>query len=190
MNEYYLDEVCGFRKVKEQWGIFSNMSPHPVVVNGFRIPTTEALYQAMKYPHNPELQLKIINQKSPMSAKMVQKGHTPRRDWDQIKIDVMEWCLRVKVLYHSSKIRKEIEEVNGRDIIEISHKDRFWGAVPDKQDPNILLGENILGQLWMDIRNRTDFNSTDFLVVETPDIPNFLLYNTTIETIDRRNIKK
>lgn len=190
MNEYHVDQVCGFRKVKEEWGIFSNMSPHPVMVNGNRILTTEALYQAMKYPHDPKLQKLIIDQKSPMAAKMVQKGKTYREDWDEIKIDVMEWCLRLKVVYHWVKIKKEFENTNGRPIVEISHKDQLWGAVPNKTNPSLLVGENVLGQLWMELRDQIDFTSSGFLIVKTPDISNFLLYNKTIIEVDRSSIKK
>lgn len=191
MNVYHRNQVCGFRKVKEEWGLFSNMSPHPIIVNGIRIPTTEALYQAMKYPQYPEIQQKILEQKSPMAAKMVQKGDgfAVHPEWDFMKIDVMEWCLKLKVAFHSVKFRREHEAVRGRDIVEISHKDRFWGAVPDKSNPDILEGSNVLGQLWMVVLDEIDWDDDHFLLIDPPDIPELRLYNDVISSVDRRSIR-
>ena len=50
-----------FFKTKEAFGGLSNMaSGFPLRVNGVRIHTSEALYQACRFPHMPEVQRKII----------------------------------------------------------------------------------------------------------------------------------
>ena len=60
-----------FRKTDEPFGGLSNMaSGFPLSLNGSRILTSEALYQACRFPHRPEVQRLIIEQKSPMTAKM------------------------------------------------------------------------------------------------------------------------
>lgn len=47
---YKRSESVVFLKVKETWGEFSNMHAMPLNVNGIRILTSEALYQALRYP--------------------------------------------------------------------------------------------------------------------------------------------
>ena len=71
---YKYGEVCHFRKTKELNGGLSNMaSGFPIKVNGIYMLTSEALYQSCRFPHLPEVQKKIIDEKSPMTAKMVGK---------------------------------------------------------------------------------------------------------------------
>ena len=48
---YRYDEVCAFRKTKEAFGALSNMaSGFPIRINGTFILTSEALYQACRFP--------------------------------------------------------------------------------------------------------------------------------------------
>ena len=48
------------------------MAPgYPIKINNEWIKTAEALYQALKYPHNPEIQKKIIFANSPIVAKRI-----------------------------------------------------------------------------------------------------------------------
>ena len=73
---YCRDECVVFRKTNEAFGGLSNMAPgFPVPVNGILILTVEALYQACRFPHLPEVQRLILEQRSPMTAKMVGKPH-------------------------------------------------------------------------------------------------------------------
>src|ERR1043165_4533284 len=100
----YLRTQCiSFRKTDEAFGGLSNMAPgYPVRVNGVRIFTVEALYQACRFPHLPEVQQLIIGQHSPMTAKMVSKPYREdsRPDWDRVRVKVMRWCLRMKLTQH------------------------------------------------------------------------------------------
>ena len=54
-----------FRKTQEEFGGLSNMAAgFPLRVNGADIPTSEALYQACRFPHLPDVQRLIVAQKS------------------------------------------------------------------------------------------------------------------------------
>ena len=71
---YRRAECIVFRKTKEPFGGLSNMaSGYPIKIGGFRILTSEALYQACRFPHMREVQRLIIGQRSPMTAKMKSK---------------------------------------------------------------------------------------------------------------------
>lgn len=90
-----------FLKTKEKYGGLSNMrAGFPLRVNGIEIRTSEALYQVCRFPDHPEVQRLIIEQNSPMAAKNVSKPHRAekcRPDWDEVMVEVMRWCLRVKL---------------------------------------------------------------------------------------------
>jgi len=69
-RKYYKSEAIVFQKNEDAFGHLSNMATaFPVVVNGIRIRTIEALYQACRFPNYPEAQREVIEQKSPMGAK-------------------------------------------------------------------------------------------------------------------------
>ena len=76
LRTYVSGEAVVVYKTKEDFGGLSNMaSGYPLQINGVRILTTEALYQACRFPHLPEVQREIIGQHSPMTAKMKSKPH-------------------------------------------------------------------------------------------------------------------
>jgi ribA/ribD-fused uncharacterized protein len=190
-REYNANECCVFRKTKEPFGGLSNMaSGFPLKVNGVPILTSEALYQACRFPHLPDIQEKIIKEKSPMSAKMVGKPFRSnlREDWDYVRIKIMRWCLRVKLAQNFFEFGRLLESTFDKPIVEDSIKDDFWGAIRDKQDEKILKGTNALGRLLMELRqfyNEKRY-SYEMFVVEPLNIPNFTLFGKKIDTIDER----
>jgi ribA/ribD-fused uncharacterized protein len=188
---YNANECCVFRKTKEIYGGLSNMaSGFPLKVNGVQILTSEAIYQACRFPHLPDIQEKIIKEKSPMSAKMVGKPYrnNSRADWENTRIKIMRWCLRVKLAQNFFEFGKLLESTFDKPIVEDSSKDDFWGAIRDKQDESILNGTNALGRLLMELRqsyNEKRYNY-ELFVIEPLNIPNFTLFGQNIETIDER----
>jgi predicted NAD-dependent protein-ADP-ribosyltransferase YbiA (DUF1768 family) len=102
IQTYHRAECIVFLKTKERFGGLSNMAAgYPLLVNGIRILTSEALYQACRFPHKPDIQKLIIEQASPMAAKMKSKNKShhkySREDWYAVSIQIMRWCLRVKL---------------------------------------------------------------------------------------------
>lgn len=186
---YKYSDSCVFRKTKELFGGLSNMaSGFPININGTKILTSEALYQACRFPHLPEIQSKIILEKSPMSAKMVSKPYrdNSRTDWDDVRLEIMYWCLRVKLAQNFNTFGSLLETTFDKPIVEDSRKDRFWGAVKDK-DNDTLTGVNALGRYLMKLRQ--EYNSEcryDLLYVEPLKIPDFMLYNEPIQIVDER----
>ena len=54
---YVAADCAVFLKTKERFGGLSNMAGgYPIRLLGLRIPTTEHLYQACRFPHMPGLQ--------------------------------------------------------------------------------------------------------------------------------------
>lgn len=174
-----------FLKTAESYGGLSNMaSGFPLSVNGLRILTSEALYQACRFPHRPDLQRLIIAQRSPMTAKM--KGephlHDSRPDWDRVRVVVMRWCLCVKLAQHWKTFGELLRSAGDRPIVEQSWKNDFWGAKP--ADDGTLRGVNALGRLLMELRELVQREPrTSLLQVEPLPIPDFLLDGRPVERV-------
>lgn len=84
VRTYSRKDSAIFRKTAERFGGLSNMAAgFPLRVNGVYIRTSEALYQACRFPHLPDVQRLIIAEASPMTAKMKSKPHrkNSRPDW-------------------------------------------------------------------------------------------------------------
>jgi ribA/ribD-fused uncharacterized protein len=191
VRKYIKDKVVSFRKTKEAFGELSNMSAgFTLRVNDVKILTSEALYQACRFPHLPEVQKEIIEQKSPMAAKMKSKPYRKdsRSDWDDVRIEIMQWALRVKLAQNFLQFGLILEKTYPKAIVEDSRKDKFWGAVVDKKDDNLLIGVNALGRLLMDLREKyISDQKYNLLYVEPLSIPDFQLFGKPIEVIDERN---
>jgi len=174
-----------FLKTNEAFGGLSNMAGgYPLIINGVRILTSEALYQVCRFPLLPEVQRLIIEQKSPMTAKMKGKPHRKdsRPDWDLVRVKIMRWCLRVKLAQNWNTFSKLLLDTSEKPIVEQSRKDDFWGAkVLDNQT---LVGRNVLGRLLMELREAVKNNEKDSLLcVEPLAVPDFLLYGCPIQKI-------
>ncbi|MEI8092599.1 MAG: NADAR family protein [Spirochaetales bacterium] len=169
-------------KTHEQWGELSNMAGgFPIKVGDYTWPTTEALYQACRFPTLPDVQRLIRDQASPMSAKMKGKPHRAesRPDWDSARVEIMRWVLRLKLSQHGRTFGSVLKATDPKLIVEKSHKDKFWGAkeTPEGQ----LVGQNVLGQLLMELRTGFLVGGFEALTTVTPpELPNFLLLRQVV----------
>ena len=140
----------------EHWGGFSNMcAGFRIDVNGKIWLTSEALYQALRFPNDPEVQEMIRTERSPMAAKMKTKpfrASRSRKDWDSVRVDAMWWCLAAKLTANEKSFGDLLKESKKSDVVERSHRDRFWGAVKVTED--YLQGQNVLGVLITILRDR------------------------------------
>ena len=155
-----------------------------VRVNGTLLLTVEALYQACRYPHIPDLQDFIISQKSPMTLKMRirQFREDSRPDWDRVRVRIMKWCIRVKLSQNLMRFGNLLLETGDKPIVEDSRKDPFWGAI--RSSSGHLVGANVLGRLLMELREelRTVGMDQPFSVLP-PDVPELLLLGKPIEGV-------
>lgn len=158
----YRESDCAvIHKTKEANGEGSNMcSGFPIRDGGILFHSSEVLYQLKRFPRLWEHRLtpegptlfQDINVPNAMLAKMKSKKyrHLTREDWDRVRVEEMESVMRLKVDQHYDRMMVFMRLTQGRDIVEKSRRDRFWGAVPDGRGN--LDGENVLGLLWMLLR--------------------------------------
>lgn len=132
----------------------------PLVVSETTVRTSEAFYQALKFPELPWIQELILAEKSPMSAKMVAKRYAKqeRPDWMDVRVEAMRLALVYKYLQNPGF--QELlgqSKPSGWPIVELSVKDDFWGAKPAGE--KYLVGHNTLGVLLTNLRD----NLSEFL---------------------------
>lgn len=109
--------------------------------------TSEAAYHWFKFPGEPEVQAMIRAAQSAHDAFKLAERYRDRRhkDWDAVKVETMREILLAKVEQHEYVYRKLLS-TSGRELIENSWRDDFWGWGPHRD------GKNMLGKLWMEIR--------------------------------------
>jgi type I restriction enzyme, S subunit len=144
--------AAAFLRTSDRFGAFSNMaSGFPLHLGEIEIPSSEALYQALRFPHLPDFQAEILAQRTPILSKRhaYTRVSESRPDWHEVNVAVMRFSLKVKFACHPERIRTLMEETGERPIVEISSRDDFWGAF--RRDGN-LVGRNVLGRLLMELR--------------------------------------
>ena len=185
IRNYNSKEAIVFRKTTEPFGGLSNMaSGFSLYINEIIVPSSEHLYQAMRYPTNPEIQFEIISQDNAMKAKMISnkyKSQYSRPDWEKIQIKVMRWALEIKLAQNWDKFSKVLQETQNKSIVEYATDNKIWEAKPSNNDE--LVGVNALGRLLMELREKYIVDEKRIFCVHPPDVPALLLYNQHIEII-------
>lgn len=157
IQEYPADRTAAFCKVADEWGIFGNFAPIPIVVDGVPFDCTEKLFQVMKFADSESRRI-IYAQKGQsikMMAKHQEKVGAVREDWGRIFIDAMKFCL-VQKYAQSEAFRSELERSKGLFIVEQEANPRrpagAWSAKLT-DDGNTWTGSNIMGRLLMELRD-------------------------------------
>lgn len=129
-----------------EYGYLSNFSSNPIFYNGVLYPTSEHLYQSMKFK-DPDLQNKVRQAHSAKLSAQIGRTLSPiRKDWVEIKDYVMYNCLILKFTQHSN-LRNKLIDTGSAILVEHTKNDKYWGDGGDGT------GENKLGILLMKVRN-------------------------------------
>ena len=182
-REYDKSNTIAFRKTTEPFGGLSNMaSGYPIEWKFITVKSSEALYQALRYPNNCNIQAEILLQTNAMSAKMISKKylkHT-RDDWEEIKYKIMKLCLELKLISNWDLLHDLFILTENKNIVELVYDDSVWGA---KDIGNQYFGENALGRLLMGLREKFIFNPTTAFI-SPPPIDDVVLLGVDIKELD------
>lgn len=158
MRQYRVESACVIYRVRDEWGFFSNFAPCPLTaeVEGEVIVacTSEAIYQAGRFIHRPDLMRLTLEQKSAYDVKKFARLHIndTRPDWFSVNVNLMRDVLKCKYEAYPRKVAGLLRLTGDRPIVELSYRDTFWGAYPE--NGNVLVGKNVLGRLWMELREK------------------------------------
>ena len=147
------NQILFYKRDRADFGFLSNFHVSPVVINGVCWPHTEAYYQAQK-SLNSDYHREILRSEKPSWSKYVgdsRIGHPQiaskswfrrhpqdlRRDWDDVKLDVMRTALQAKFLQNTD-LSERLLQTEDADIVEDSDGDAFWGWGPEHDGTNWL----------------------------------------------------
>lgn len=148
-------EIKGFFH-KYRW--LSNFHMSAVRYNGHTYDSVEHAYQAAK-AIDEESRAHIADSYSPSIAKSRGQAIKCRGDWEQVKLAVMEECLRSK--FQDPILRSRLRATGAKYLEETNWwNDTFWGADIYGN------GANNLGHLLMKIRGEISLEKND---VHEPD---------------------
>ena len=155
MRIYNRGEVCPFRFTRAEWGAFSNFAPlaAPLVAGPWTFSTSEHLYQAAKFAAAPDVQRRIASAPTAREAAAIGRGTAEglSPDWHAQRVNAMRWVLRMKREANAARIDAALARSGDRPIVEVSTRDPWWGAKPAG---DTYRGENVLGRLWMELRQQ------------------------------------
>ena len=184
IRTYSVEDCVAFRKTNEAFGGLSNMAPgFPIKIGATQILTAEALYQACRFPRCPALQHDIIVQHSPMCAKDLSRRYQrlTRPDWEDVRVKVMRWSLRAKLLCNWDKFGELLKSTGTKIIVEDSSRDIFWGA---EKKGSTYMGINALGRLLMELRAQyLKLEAQNYIQLFPLSIPDFNLFGQPIQPL-------
>lgn len=141
-----VNDVIGF--YPREFYCLDNFSSFKVKYKGVLYSTVEEAYQSIGFDDTAkDISEKIRNSFSAHEAQKIayENKDKMRKDWDEIKLQVMEELLRAK-LEQNPYVKKKLLETKDYMIVEDSPKDSFWGWGNNRD------GDNNLGKLWMKLR--------------------------------------
>ena len=151
------DDEITFTKVDLPYGWLGNMSSFPIKYDGKVWRTTEALFQALRF-EDDEIREAIRAEKSPMGAKMKAKKNKDMMStipMSKEDVENMRLCVKLKLEQHEP-IRFRLKATGSSLIIEDigkrnGERHKFWGA---KSENGKWVGENMMGKIWMELREQ------------------------------------
>lgn len=141
-----MSEVIGF--YPREFYCFDNFSSFKLEYEGYLYSSVEEAYQALGFKESaPKIYEEIIHSHSAHDAQKIAYSNKDkqRKDWDDVKVDLMEKLLRCKI-EQNPYVKKKLLETKNYSIVEDSPKDNFWGWGENRD------GNNQLGKLWMKLR--------------------------------------
>ncbi|WP_414549345.1 NADAR family protein [Anabaena sp. CCY 0017] len=143
-----------FYSAREQYGCFSNFSPHGFELDNLYWYTSEHYFQAQKFIGTFHVeQIRLV--KTPKdAAKMGRERSRPLRpDWEKAKDDIMRKAVLRKFETHQD-IQKILLATDAQEIVENSPIDYYWGCGSDGS------GKNMLGIILMEVREILRYNNS------------------------------
>ena len=151
-----------FYKSWDRNGALSNFSPHPVRMprpwgeGGERRPgTVEHFYQAQKFsgvadPAAADAMERIraaARREAARIGRALQRARPEliRKDWSEVKLEVMRAAIRAKVDAHPAAAAL-LRSTGDAEVVEDSPHDAVWGVGPNGD------GTNLLGKTFMALR--------------------------------------
>ena len=131
-----------------EYAFLSNFYFSPMIIDNVVYTTNEHYFQAMK-SLNPKERQAIVLAPTPGKAKHLGRKVSLRKDWEDIKEEVMLTGLRHK--FSNPELRKKLLGTGNEELIEgTTWHDNYWGICDCETCGG--QGKNRLGKLLMQVR--------------------------------------
>lgn len=131
-----------------EYAFLSNFYFSPMIIDNVVYTTNEHFFQAMK-SLNPKERQTIALAPTPGKAKHLGRKVSLRKDWEDIKEEVMLTGLRHK--FSNPELRKKLLATGNEELIEgTTWHDNYWGICDCEACGG--QGKNRLGKLLMQVR--------------------------------------
>ncbi|KII89719.1 hypothetical protein PLICRDRAFT_52880 [Plicaturopsis crispa FD-325 SS-3] len=150
VSPFRRQRILFYHKHNPHYG-FTNFSAHPVQYKGKTYPTSEHLFQSMKFHDQDDRLAEIMRTCGPRPrqvfecARLYQNYRRP--DWFDVNIQKMEEVLMLKFTQHRD-LQNELLSTGDAELVEDSALDAFWGIGADGK------GSNELGKALERVRAR------------------------------------
>jgi ribA/ribD-fused uncharacterized protein len=145
-----------FWKPEHDFGTLSNWSKHTIVENGLVFKTMEhyMMWHKARIMGDKETSTKILHAKNPYLAKQFgrQVRNFDQGKWEAERESIVLQGLRLKVEQHED-VKRILEDTGDALLAEASSYDLVWGTGSTSKDPTTWRGKNLLGMLWMKVRD-------------------------------------
>lgn len=139
-----------------RWRFLSNFYPAKIEHRGIIYPSVENFYVAMKIKEDQVIDHKFISVqdcqemisriKDPSTVKKLGKVLKVRKDWDSVKLKIMEWAVNEK--FKDPELGKMLIDTGNEELVEGNWwNDVYWGVCNG-------VGENNLGKILMRVREK------------------------------------
>ena len=137
-----------------RYNFLSNFYPAKIEHQGITYPTVEHYYLSMNVKNDQQIDGKYITMidcreliaKMPQASKVKQFGKIVkvRRDWDDVKLDIMLWGVREK--FKHTDLKDLLLSTGDQELVEgNTWNDTYWGICRGD-------GQNNLGKILMKVR--------------------------------------
>lgn len=131
-----------------EYAFLSNFYFSPMIIDNVVYTTNEHFFQAMK-SLNPKERQAIVLAPTPGKAKRLGRKVSLRKDWEDIKEEIMLTGLRHK--FSNPELRKKLLATGNEELIEgTTWHDNYWGICDCEVCGG--QGKNRLGKLLMQVR--------------------------------------
>lgn len=132
-----------------EYAFLSNFYNASCIFEGKLYPTVEHAFQAAKSLDHAERDW-IAAAGSPGLAKRLGRRVNLRPDWEKVKFDVMEECLRSK--FADPVLKQKLLATGDEELVEGNYwHDNTWGNCSCEKCKDII-GRNMLGNILMKLR--------------------------------------
>ncbi|KAG8990701.1 hypothetical protein FRB94_013170 [Tulasnella sp. JGI-2019a] len=140
-----------FYEITKPFYSFTNSSMHKVRFDGKVYPTSEHLFQSLKFlEHEPMLaeRIRVIGKQPEMARREAHRFSSEvREDWREVRIHMMEQVVLFKFYQHPALKAELLATGDAELVLDSDAEDAFWGNGADGK------GCNELGKALMKLRS-------------------------------------